>query len=199
MSFDHDLPLALYKANLEFYLKTGKLLQESGQGWLDIGTRAFGDGIAEASAEVDQLIKSGDWQALAALPHDAYWRQLQQRFGDSQAIAQIAISHQTQFFAGLQEALQAWQEESAEILGTSGHAFPLDTSAFEELLQSWPTLAAAAPKATPGAAKKTQPKTPVKKAARKPTAKASRAPAKKAPAKKPAAKKKAPATKRARS
>lgn len=198
MSFDHDLPLALYKANLEFYLKTGKLLQESGQGWLDIGTRAFGDGIAEASAEVDQLIKSGDWQALAALPHDAYWRQLQQRFGDSQAIAQIAISHQTQFFAGLQEALKVWQEESAEILGASGNAFPLEAG-FEELLQPWNTLVAAQPKATPSAAKKTPPRTPVKKAARKAPAKASKASAKKAAAKKPAAKKKAPAAKRARS
>lgn len=203
MSFDHDLPLMLYKANLEFYLKTGKLLQESGQQWLEIGTRAFGDGIAESNAEVDQLIRSGDWQTLAALPHDAYWRQFQQRFGDSQAITQIAISNQAQFFAGLQEALHTWQEESAAALGTAGHALPLNAS-FEDLFQQWDKALA---NTTPTAATKTAPKKPPAKTTKKTAKKVAKkvvkkAPAKagKAPAKKTAtAKKKATAAKRTRS
>ncbi len=188
MSFDHDLPLTLYKANLEFYLKTGKLLQESGQRWLEIGTRAFGDGIAESRAEVDQLIRSGDWQALAALPQDAYWRQLQQRFGDSQAVAQIAISNQTQFFAGLQEALQTWQEESAAALGVATHALPLNAT-IEDLLQQWDTLSAPLLKTVPAVAAKKQPR----KAAKKAPAKTGKAVPKKA-----APKKKAPPAKRTR-
>ena len=106
MSNANTLPLDLYKANLELQVRIGKLFQEGGKQWLDYGYRLASDGIAESDAEIAQLLQSEDWQKLATLPAEAFWRQLQQRFGDSQAAAQIAITAQTGFAHGLQEAVQ---------------------------------------------------------------------------------------------
>lgn len=147
MSIDSNLPLALHKANIEFYLRIGKLLQEGGQQWLELGNRAFGDGIAESGAEVQQLLQTQDWQALATLPAEAFWRQLQQRFGDAQAVAQIAISGQTRFASGLHEAIQAWQQESAQALSGLGNA-TVSNTAFGDFLRQLGALQTAGFQAT---------------------------------------------------
>lgn len=132
-----ELPLSLYKANLELQVKIAKLIQESGREWLDFGYRLINDGIAESNAEVDELLKAGDWEKLAALPAESFWRQVQQRFGDSQAAAQIAVSAQTAFASGLQDALKAWQKETAEALGDNPLAGSLGDSAWADLLKPW--------------------------------------------------------------
>lgn len=139
-----ELPLSLYKANLELQVKIGKLIQESGREWLDFGYRLINDGIAESNAEVDELLKTGDWEKLAALPAESFWRQVQQRFGDSQAAAQIAIGAQTAFASGLQDALKAWQKETAEALGDNPLAAPLGDPAWADLLKPWAQLLATA-------------------------------------------------------
>lgn len=154
MSDINELPLNLYKANLELQVKIGKLIQEGGQQWLDFVYRLYGDGIAESNAEVEELLRTQDWQKLATLPAEAFWRQLQQRFGDSQAMAQIAVSAQTAFASGLQEAVRTWQKETAQALGGSALTAPLNESAWAELFKPWQQLlAAVAPGAGEPAAK----------------------------------------------
>ena len=94
MSDISKLPLNLYKANLGLQVKLGRLFQESGRQWIDYGYRLVNDGIVESNAEAEALLTAEDWQKLATLPAESFWRQLQQRFGDSQAAAQIAITAQ---------------------------------------------------------------------------------------------------------
>ena len=103
MSDISKLPLNLYKANLGLQVKLGRLFQESGRQWIDYGYRLVNDGIVESNAEAEALLTAEDWQKLATLPAESFWRQLQQRFGDSQAVAQIAVTAQTDFARGLLE------------------------------------------------------------------------------------------------
>ena len=65
-----DLPMQLWKANLDLQLRLGRLLQDSGREWMELGTRAAGEGAAELDAEFRKLLRGGDWQGLAALPVD---------------------------------------------------------------------------------------------------------------------------------
>ncbi|WP_052773054.1 phasin family protein [Luteimonas sp. FCS-9] len=136
------LPLQLLKANLELQLQIARLIQESGQQWADLANRAVGDGLAERDAEIRELLRAQDWQALATLPADAFWRQLQQRAGDSQELARIATSAQSTFASGLTRALQAWQQATADALGT-GAAPPQLDDAWRAALAPWETLLSA--------------------------------------------------------
>lgn len=143
MTNQNDLALQLYKANLEFYLRLGRLLQENSKRWMELGTRMLGDSIAEFSAEVEQLLKSQDWQALATLPGEIFWRQLQQRMGDDQTMAQLALNAQTAFARGLQDALKHWQEATAQAFGGIYDADTLRAN-FGDFLKPWKDLTAAA-------------------------------------------------------
>ena len=183
-----DLPLALWQANLDLQMRIARLLQDNGREWLDMGLRAVGEGAVEFDAESRALWRSGDWQALAALPVETLWRQLEQRVGDGQALAQVALSAQDAFAGGVASALQDWQATVTRALsdagvGTAGVGLsPFD--AWQEALAPWrealsqlqasvaavapamATAAAAAPgrKPAPAAA-------PREPAARKPAAK----------------------------
>ncbi|MFT3755307.1 MAG: phasin family protein [Pseudoxanthomonas sp.] len=167
-----QLPLSLYKANLELQTRLGKLLQESSRQWIDYSYRLANDGIAESNAEIEELLQTNDWQKLATLPAESFWRQVQQRFGDSQALAQIAAAAQTEFTHGVQEAMQAWQKETAEAFGDlplAGADWPGTLPAWETLL---PNAFAVAPVPTakkPAASKPAAKKPAVKKAAAKKT------------------------------
>jgi len=136
MSVDTHLPLTLYKANLALWLRTAALLQEGRQRWLERGTQAVSEHIDETRAETAQLLESHDWQALAGLPGHAAWRLLNRQASDLQAITQTAIASQTNFASGLQRALAAWQQESAQALSLAGDAMPIHTS-LRELVQNW--------------------------------------------------------------
>ena len=69
------LPLNLLKANAELQLRLTRLLQESSHQWLDSVKEASSQGIAETSAEIEGVLRSANWQALASLPPEAFWRQ----------------------------------------------------------------------------------------------------------------------------
>lgn len=133
-----NLPLGLFKANLELQARINRLVQESGQQWLEFENRLLGDGIAESNAEIRELLKAEDWSALATLPAESFWRQIQQRFGDSQAAVQIAVTTQTAFVNGLQDSLQAWQKETTQALGAGGTtAVP---QAWNDMYTTWQRL-----------------------------------------------------------
>lgn len=133
------LPLQLLKANLELQLQLAKLIQDSGQRWAELATRAVGDERAEHDAELRELLRANDWQALAALPADAFWRRMQQRIGDGQELARIAVGAQNAFAGGLAEALQAWHKETAAALASGGAAAPTD-EAWRVLTEPWERL-----------------------------------------------------------
>ena len=152
MSDISKLPLNLYKANLGLQVKLGRLFQESGRQWIDYGYRLVNDGIVESNAEAEALLTAEDWQKLATLPAESFWRQLQQRFGDSQAVAQIAVTAQTDFARGLQEAFQAWQQQTAGVLGeVAPAALSGGDSPWANLFKPWQQLLQAAATDTPAA------------------------------------------------
>jgi len=101
---NETIPLNLFKANLELQLRLQRLVQENGQQWLENATRAGKDGIAESGAEIESLLKAQNWQELATLPAQAFWRQFQYHVGGAQALTQVAIKNQTTFTQGLQIA-----------------------------------------------------------------------------------------------
>lgn len=132
-------PLAAFglaKANIELSLRTGRLLQEYAQQWLELASRAGKDGLAESDAEIADLSRTPDWPSLASLPTESFWRQIQQRYGDLEAAAQIAVAAQTTFAHGLQQALHDWQTSAAAVVG--GNAFPAESAQpFDDILKYW--------------------------------------------------------------
>ena len=132
-----DLPLALWQANLDLQLRIARLLQDNGREWLDMGLRAVGEGAFEFDAETRALWRGGDWQALAALPVETLWRQLEQRVGDGQALAQVALNAQDAFANGLASALRDWQAQVTRALAEAGagEASPFD--AWQATVAPW--------------------------------------------------------------
>ena len=132
-----DLPLALWQANLDLQLRIARLLQDNGREWLDMGLRAVGEGAFEFDAETRALWRSGDWQALAALPVETLWRQLEQRVGDGQALAQVALNAQDAFANGLASALRDWQSQVTRALADAGAGEGSPFEAWQAAFAPW--------------------------------------------------------------
>ena len=199
-------PMALAQANCALQARIAELAQSGGQYWYEFVQRLVNDGIAEGSAELQEILHTQDWQRLLATPADAYWRQLQQRFGDQQAAAQIAVAAQASFARGVQDALAAWQRDTIAALDQAGLASPALGPEWSQLFAGWeavlPNLEVVVtpwqvvtpePSARPAPARKpAAKKTPAARPAAKPTAKragaAARKPVRKASAGKPATK-----------
>ena len=131
------VPLKLHKANLELQIQINRLLQEGGKRWVDVASQASAEGIAEVKAEIEGLRKAENWQSLATLPGESFWRQLQQRVGDTQELTQVAISNQAAFTSGLQEAIETWQKAVSETVGGVGSAQPM-RDIFKQWANLWP-------------------------------------------------------------
>ncbi len=137
------LSLDLYKANVELQLRITRLLQESGHQWLEAVQRASAENIAETTAEIEGLMRAGNWQALVTLPSESFWRLFQKRTGDMQLVNQIALKNQTSFASGLQQALQAWQKSVGETVGNLGNGLPVQDF-FKQWTDSWTAAASMA-------------------------------------------------------
>lgn len=81
------------------------------------GCRLSGEVIAGHAAAARALHAAHDWRAFATLPADAFWRQLQLHLREGQALAQVAMTAQTAFANGLQQAPRTWRKDSAAALG----------------------------------------------------------------------------------
>ncbi|MBO9332979.1 hypothetical protein C1I89_31415 [Achromobacter pulmonis] len=119
------LSLGFFKANAELQLRLAKLTQECGQRWLESVVKAGKDGMAESTAQIESLLKAENWQALATLPSQTFWRVFQQRVTDTQALNQLAIENQAALTRGLQQAIQEWQQVTIESASKLGSAQPL--------------------------------------------------------------------------
>jgi hypothetical protein len=117
MSTNTDMPLELYKANLKLALRTNKLLKETSQRWLDAFEHVVDESVSESQEQIDKLSMGDDWQSLASIPSETLVRVMQQGAGDAQAAAQAAITNQTKFIAGIQDAIRLWQHDTTQALG----------------------------------------------------------------------------------
>lgn len=130
------IPLHLLKAQLELQLHLGRLLQESGQQWLDHAARTGPERIAETGSEIEGVQQTSNWQELATLPAQAFWRHAQLRMGHAQALVQTAVASQISLAQGVQQAVQDWQQQVAGALGSAqGAADP--TVPWSDLLARW--------------------------------------------------------------
>ena len=127
-----ELPIQLYKANAKLQLQITRLLQESGHHWLEAMQQLSADGMQETSSRIKGLQQAADWQALATLPSEVFWRLCQGRMDDAQAAGQAAAKSQAAFADGLRQALIAWQESVSEALGANA-----ETASFAQLCQQW--------------------------------------------------------------
>lgn len=130
------LSLDLFKANAELQLRLTRLLQESGQQWLDAVQRSSTDDIAETTAEIEGVLRADTWQSLATLPAESFWRAFQDRASDVQQVNKIAVQNQTAFTTGLQQALQTWQASVGkavdQTVAGAGKSDPL-----QDMLKQW--------------------------------------------------------------
>ena len=130
------LPQALYKANLDLWLRIGELLEDNRAQWTALLARELGDGASDAGLDLDAL-RQGDWQALASLPAQALERLSAHGLGDLQATVQTALGGQMNFATGFQAALAEWQQATAAALGDAGAGTGDLQSIIEQALQAF--------------------------------------------------------------
>lgn len=190
MSTSSNLPLALYKANLDLWLRIGELVQDNQHEWLELLTQSTSEDVGKVIEESNQVLLKHDWASLPAVPAESLWQGIESQLAHFEAAAQTAIGNQTTFATGFQQALADWQAATAEALGEAAESTP-----FASLFESLPDFAGSllatttdVTETTAKAARKTVAKTT--KAVKKATRKAVKQVAKKVPAK--AAKKAAP-------
>ena len=142
-------PLGLYKANVELQLHIARLLQEGSHRWLEAAQQCSAGSMLETTARIEGLLRAADWQALSSLPSEVFLRAYQGRVSDAQTINQIAMRNQTDFAAGLQQAMKSWQETVSETWGGAAGAEP-----FASTFRPWMQPLASAQAASPGKTRK---------------------------------------------
>lgn len=143
------IPLHLLKAQLELQMNLSRLMQESGQQWLEHAARSGPERIAATGNEIDGLHQTSNWQELATLPAQSFWRLTQLRMGHAQALAQTAMASQLTLVQGVQHAVQDWQHQVTGALGNVPGA--TDTTVpWSDLLARWTSAVQAV--AVPGQA-----------------------------------------------
>lgn len=136
------LPLDLYKANVELQLRITRLLQEGGHRWLESVQQSSMRSMEQTTAEIEGLLQSANWQSLATLPTDTFWRLFQHGVNDSQTVSQLAIQNQAEFTAGLQEALDAWQKSVMGVAANTSAALSV-IDIFKQWGAPWANAASA--------------------------------------------------------
>lgn len=124
MTLNAKTPLALYKANLELVLRLGALLQENRRRWTQLGASSTREAIERTMAETERVLTSNDWTALAAMPGEEFWKSLREDAAPLQASVENAVGNQAAFAQGLQEAFEAWRQQSVDALGSTGMELP---------------------------------------------------------------------------
>lgn len=124
MTQDNHLPLALMRAQMAFWTRTGELLQENRGRWLALAEHSLARDAGEAHAETRAALQATEWSQLSSLPMNTGWRLLNQSVGHTQDLALTAINNQTALAAGLQRALAEWQSETASALTQTRNAMP---------------------------------------------------------------------------
>ena len=124
MPLNAKTPLALYKANLELVLRLGALLQENRRRWTQLGASNTREAIERTLSETERVLTANDWTSLAAMPGEEFWKSLREDSVPLQASVESAVGNQAAFAQGLQEAFEAWRQQSVDALGSTGAALP---------------------------------------------------------------------------
>lgn len=142
---NNELPIQLYKANAQLQLQITRLLQESGHHWLTALQQMNTGHMLDTATRMQGLQQAADWQALATLPAEVFWRLCQGQVGSGREVGEAAAKSQTAFADGLREALVTWQAAVTEAFNANG-----DQDAATQLYQQWAqpwSAPAAAPQA----------------------------------------------------
>src|SRR5690554_848896 len=188
-----NLPLALYKANLELWLRIGQLLEDNREQWTGVLAQELDQRMAEAGRSAGDAGAAPGWQSsLAMMPGNELWRLAEQQVSDLQALAQTASGNQMTFVNGFQQALEEWQQATAGAFGEAATGVELPAQPFQGLHDTFEQLSNALLSGMGALA------TPAAAAPRTGTVDARRPAAKKAPVRKVAKTSSRPATRATR-
>ena len=127
INFDESLFFNLYKANLDLWFKFCQISQQGRHQMLELDERIISDSIEGTRAARELLSDTRNWQELAALPGDIWWRGLYSRFDEIQLATELFLKRHTKVTSECQQALADWQKASAGALKEAGNAMPLQS------------------------------------------------------------------------
>lgn len=148
MHFDTRASLALYKTNLELYLRLCALLRENSLRWIDASTHSIGTCSAEFETVIGRMLAADDWTTVTLAAGETPWKAAQHQVNAVQHLAETMIGSQSAFAAAAQEALSTWQREAAAALREATGAMPLSTTLRDLIEDYLPSVAP--PQAAPG-------------------------------------------------
>ncbi|MGC8213166.1 hypothetical protein [Ralstonia pseudosolanacearum] len=125
MDDQSDLPLALYKARLALAQRLFELALSARQRWLALGVELLAEDIASIQAASAALRSAQNWQAVAAIWPNAWWRINQHGVTALEGILRTALSNHTTMAIGTQQAVGQWQQAVVQALHLAGNAMPL--------------------------------------------------------------------------
>jgi len=128
MHFDTRASLALYKTNLELYLRLCALLRENSLRWVDASTHSIDTCSAEFETVIARMLAAGDWTAMMLAAGEMPWKAAQHQVNAVQHLAETMIGSQSAFVTAVQEALSTWQRDAAAALRETTGAMPLSTT-----------------------------------------------------------------------
>ncbi|MGY6269500.1 hypothetical protein ACXIUT_07405 [Achromobacter denitrificans] len=106
-------PASMLGANLAYCQRLASLAQESQVRWAGLGQRIWGEQAKLLQAAFAPLPETPSWKNLAPALGEAARQQWQARLSAAEAVMQAALSEQATLTAGLSEAMNAWQQDSA--------------------------------------------------------------------------------------
>lgn len=118
----------LYKANLQFALRTSKLMKECGQYWLHAFGHAVGENVAQTQEQIERVSSNENWYSFAAISNDALLRLTRASASDESSLAKAAVTNRTRFLTGMQDAFSLWQRDTTKAVGNLEAANSLNTA-----------------------------------------------------------------------
>ena len=136
MSEQHNnLPLALHRAQMAFWMRTGELLNENRSRWLELAHRSQVRDTHQARVEPPDTERAPDGSMLATVPMDASWHVLNLGLVNARDLTLSALNSQAAFGVGMRRALAQWQVETAQALSNSRNAMPF-SDVLKNLMQA---------------------------------------------------------------
>jgi hypothetical protein len=139
----NELPIHLYKANAERNCRSRACCGRAAITGSEAVQQLSAGSVLETTSRIQGLQQAADWQALATLPSEVFWRLCQGRMGDAQAVRQVAAKSQAAFAEWTAPGAHDLAGVCLEAFGASG-----DAASFTQLCQRW-TQPWTAPSAVP--------------------------------------------------
>ena len=131
---EKNLPLELYKANMQLHLELTRLLQEGTHRWLEAALERGSQRLDQNKADMEGLMESANWQSVTMLPAETFWRLHQHQTSVLQGNNRLVIKNQAAFVTGLQQAISSWQKSVSQAMGAGK-----DTQPMLDAMKQWAT------------------------------------------------------------